>query len=111
MRSHVRKITSPVHAAAAALVLLAALAGCGRGRGTRHEINMTPNPVGEARALLESYAGGQSLGSEREIFNDLVARVTAVDAAKGAALKAFFDDATAKGKVDAAAAKATLGGL
>jgi len=93
------------------LVPAACVAGCSRGRGTKHAVNMTPDPVGEARNMLTAYAGGQPLGSEQEIFADLVTRVTAADAAKGAALKAFLDDIIAKGKVDAAKAKELAAGF
>lgn len=85
--------------------------GCSRGRGTKHEVNMKPDPVVEARNMLEAYAGGQPLGSEQEIFADLIARVSAADAAKGASLKAFLDETMAKGKVDAAKAKQVAAGL
>lgn len=92
-------------------VPVACVVGCGRGRGTKHEINMKPDPVGEARSLLQAYAGGQPLGSEQEIFTDLITRVSAADAAKGASLKAFLDESAAQGKVDAAKAKELAAGL
>jgi hypothetical protein len=93
----------------AATALPFMLTGCGRRQRSKHPVNLTPNPVGEAKSLLESYAGGQTLGSEREVFADLVARVTAADAEKGARLRSFFDEVTASGKVDAAKAKALAG--
>lgn len=83
--------------------------GCGRRQQSKHPVNLTPNPVGEAKALLERYAGGEPLGSEREIFDDIVARVTAADADKGARLKAFLDEVVASGKVDVAKAKSLAG--
>ena len=66
-----------------------------------------PGPVDEAKALLRRYADGQPMGSEAMVFDDLAQRVTAADAAKGAKLKKFLDDAQKKG-VDANAAKALL---
>ena len=96
---------------APAIVPATLAVGCGRGRGTKHQVNMKPDPVVEAKNMLEAYAGGQPLGSEQEIFADLIARVTAADAAKGAALKAFLDETLAKGKVDTAKAKEVAAGL
>jgi hypothetical protein len=66
-----------------------------------------PGPVDEAKSLVNRYADGEQMGSEAMVFDDLVQRVTAADAGKGAKLKKFLDDAQKKG-VDAAAAKALL---
>lgn len=109
MDSRPLAIRSAMGRMAICVVLVAALAGCGRGRGTKHDVNLTPNPLGEARSLLQSYAGGQPVGSELTFFDDLVKRVTAADAAKGAKLKAFCDEVAAKGAVDVAKAKALAG--
>jgi hypothetical protein len=108
MDSRLAFASTPLARLGMTALLFAALAGCGRGRGTKHAINLTPNPLGEARGLLESYAGGQQVGSELTFFDDLVTRVTAADAAKGAKLKAFCDEVAAKGAVDKAKAKALL---
>jgi hypothetical protein len=81
-------------------------AGCKRQQVPKQPLTPAPpDPVGEARALLTAYAGGQPLGSESINYEDLIRRVTAVDAEKGAKLKAFADEALQKGKVDAVKAK------
>lgn len=86
--------------------LAAAAAGCSRQQVPKQPLTPAPpDPLGEARALLTSYAGGQPLGSESINYEDLIRRVTAVDAEKGAKLMAFADEALQKGKVDAAKAK------
>ena len=66
-----------------------------------------PGPVDEAKSLIKRYADGEPMGSEAMVFDDLVQRVTAADAGKGAKLKKFLDDAQKRG-ADTAAAKALL---
>jgi len=68
----------------------------------------TPNAINEAKALLGGYAAGQPVGSESEGFDDFVQRVADVDEAKAAELRAFFDDAVAKGVANRAKAKELL---
>jgi len=60
---------------------------------TDRVIQNAPDPVGEARSMLQAYAAGGPIGSEAEGFDGLVARVKAVDAAKGDALAAFVAEA------------------
>ena len=55
-------------------------------------IAVKPNPTGEARAMLESYANGQPVSSEAAGYDDLVARLKAADPAKGEALAKFVDE-------------------
>ena len=69
-----------------------------------------PNPLGEAKALVQRYADGGELGSEAMNFDDVIQRATAADAGKGAKIKKFLDDTRKKG-VDASAAKALLNDL
>ena len=64
-------------------------------------------PIEDAKSLVQRYADGVEMGSEAMTFEDLVQRVTAADAGKGAKLKKFLDDASKKG-IDASAAKALL---
>lgn len=68
----------------------------------------TPDAVNEAKALLNNYAAGQPVGSESEGFDTFVQRVAEVDQAKAAELRAFFDDAMAKGVANRAKAKELL---
>jgi hypothetical protein len=79
---------------ATAMLGLAALAGCTQtDPGQRDRVlQNAPDPVGEARSLLQSYASGSPMGSEGSMFDDLVARVKAADPAKGEALAAFIAD-------------------
>lgn len=90
----------------AILGLLLVVAGCSRTQAPKMPLTPgAPDPVAEAKSLLEAYGGGQPLGSESVNYEDLINRVTAVDAAKGAKLKAFAEEAVGKGKVDPAKAK------
>jgi len=90
-----------------AIVCIAvAVAGCSKTQTPKLPLTPgAPDPVGEARSLLEAYGGGQPLGSESANYEDLIKRVTAVDAAKGEKLKAFASEALQKGRIDAAKAK------
>ncbi len=90
-----------------ATVIVAAfmLTGCSGGVRDR-ELPFTPDPVAEAKAILNGYAAGQAVGSESMMFDDLVARVSAVDQAKGAELRRFFDDLAVRRGPDRAKAKA-----
>lgn len=54
-------------------------------------LDTKPDPVAEARSMLEGYASGSPMGSEASMYDDLVSRVTAADAAKGAALGEFLE--------------------
>lgn len=80
--------------------------GCSAGVQDR-VLPFKPDPVGEAKAIVNAYVSGQGLGSESSAFDDLVARVAAVDGAKGAQLRAFFDATLQRGP-DKARAKALL---
>lgn len=95
-----------VRGSVAILCFVLAVAGCSQAQTPKMPLTpAAPDPVAEAKSLLEAYGGGQPLGSESVSYEDLIKRVTAVDAGKGAKLKAFADEALQKGKVDAAKAK------
>ena len=70
---------------AAGIVSLAA-SGCAKtDPGQRDRvIENAPDPVGEARSVLQAYAAGGPMGSEASMFDDLTARVKA-----GAMVKAL----------------------
>lgn len=92
------------------VVATALPAGCSRLDPSQQDrlLENAPNPVGEARSMIEGYASGSPMGSEASIYDDLVARVTAADAAKGAALAAFVEDIRKSPGGLAAKAKAFL---
>ena len=71
-------------------------------------LQYTPDPVAEARAVVQGYANGQPIGSEMGTYDDLVSRVTAADADKGAKLKQYFAEIKKKGSADAGKAKKML---
>ena len=71
-------------------------------------LQYTPDPVAEARAVVQGYANGQPIGSEMGTYDDLVGRVTAADADKGAKLKQYFAEIKKKGSADAGKAKKML---
>lgn len=62
--------------------------GCGPHVKTK-VIAIKPDPVGEVRSMLQAYAAGQPVSSEAGGYDDLVARLRAVDAAKGDAFAGF----------------------
>ena len=70
----------------AALVL--GVGGCAPPVKTK-VIEVKPDPVGEVRSMLQAYAAGQPVSSEAGGYDDLVARLKAVDAAKGEAFAGF----------------------
>jgi len=78
-------------------VALAGLSGCDsqKPKVQTYEVK-APDPVAEAKAILQNYANGQPVTSEAESFPDLVKRVKAVDAAKGDILEQGFKDILAK---------------
>jgi len=101
-----RPVGRSVRGSVAILCLVLAVVGCSRAQTPKMPLTpAAPDPVAEAKSLLQAYGGGQPLGSESVSYEDLIKRVTAVDAGKGAKLKAFADEALQKGKVDAAKAK------
>jgi len=71
-------------------------------------LSYKPDPVAEARSVVQGYANGQPIGSEMGTYDDLVSRVTAADAAKGAKLQQYFAEIKKKGSADAAKAKKML---
>jgi hypothetical protein len=79
---------------AAGIVSLAA-SGCAKtDPGQRDRvIENAPDPVGEARSVLQAYAAGGPMGSEASMFDDLSARVKAVDAAKAEVFATFAKEA------------------
>lgn len=50
------------------------------------------DPIAEAKAMLTNYSKGAPVTSEAESFPDLVSRVKAKDAAKGAILEKGFKE-------------------
>jgi hypothetical protein len=92
-----------------ALVLVASIALTGCSATTPNKVlQYTPDPVAEARAMVQAYANGQPLGSEMEVYDDLVVRVTAKDAAKGEKLARYLAEVRTKRSADAAGAKKFL---
>lgn len=77
------------------VVCVAALAsGCSNLDPSQRDrmLETVPDPVAEARSMLEGYASGSPMGSEASMYDDLVSRVKAADAAKGESLAEFLDD-------------------
>ena len=69
-------------------------------------IEIKPDPVGEVRSMLQAYAAGQPVSSEAGGYDELVARLKAVDAAKGEAFAEFVAETRkAPGGVTARAKK------
>ena len=71
-------------------------------------IQYTPDPVAEARSVVQGYANGQPIGSEMGTYDDLIGRVTAANADKGAKLKQYLSEIKKTGRADAAKAKKML---
>lgn len=71
-------------------------------------LQYTPDPVAEARAVVQCYANGQPIGSEMSTYDELVGRVTAANAEKGAKLKQYLSEIKKTGRADAAKAKKML---
>jgi hypothetical protein len=67
-----------------------------------------PDPLADARSLLNAYLTNPAVGSEATDFDDLVARVSGVDADKGAKLEQFLVKAKTSGRVSQSAAKKLL---
>jgi len=84
--------------------------GCAQ-KGDR-VLPFTPDPLGEAKTILRSYAAGPAAGqpvsSESLGFDDLVERVRQADAGKADKLRVFFDDVRKKGVSNPVAAKKLL---
>ncbi len=89
------------------LVALATCVGCSATTPNK-TLQYTPDPVAEARAMVQAYANGQPLGSEMDVYDDLVARVTAKDATKGEKLAQYLAGVRTKRSADAAGAKKFL---
>ena len=93
----------------ATLILSTVLLAAGCSATTQNKVlEYTPDPVAEARAVVQAYANGQPVGSEMATYDDLVSRVTAADAAKGAKLQQYLGEIKKKGSADAAKAKKML---
>lgn len=90
-------------------LVCAVILGCSPGvvRDQKLQAN-APDPIADARSLLRSYSENPVVGSEASEFGDLIAKVTAVDPGKGAALKAFLDGVTKTGKVNRSETKKLL---
>lgn len=101
-RSHTVQIV------AASLVCAVGL-GCNPGVVKNQKLKANaPDPIADARSLLQSYSENPVVGSEASEFGDLIEKVTAVDRDKGAALKAFLDDVAKTGKVSRSETKKLL---
>lgn len=69
------------------------IGGCGDGARRPQQIQASAgSALTEAKSVLENYARGQSLASEVEGFPNLIERVKAEDAAKGAILEKGLND-------------------
>lgn len=92
---------------------LAFLAACGAGCNSGVvqdqilEAN-APDALADARSLLSSYVANPAVGSEAMDFEDLITRVTAADAGKGAKLKDFLTKAKQQGRASQSTAKKLL---
>lgn len=67
------------------VISLMAVAGCSGKGGREPRTYARPgprDPVAEARLFFEGYANGQGLGSEHELFEELITAIEAVDPAK-----------------------------
>jgi hypothetical protein len=65
------------------------LSGCGGGETPQVQTYEAPqaDPLTEAKAILNNYAGGMPVTSEAESFSDLAARVKEKDPTKGEVLE------------------------
>lgn len=93
------------------IICLCATAGCGgrRGREPRTYTRAGPrDPVAEARIFFEGYVHGQGLGSEQELFEELISAAKAADPAKGAVIKRGFAGIKANPEAAADTAKKAL---
>lgn len=93
------------------VVALAALAvaGCSKRATDRvMPFERKPDPIADAKSLLQAYAAGQPVGSESMGFEELVGKVEAADAAKGKKFKDFIGEVKKRGAADAAKAKKLL---
>lgn len=93
---------------------LVAAAGCS-GKGGREPRTYTRSgprdPVAEARMLLEAYRNGQSLGSEQELFDELIAATKDVAPVKATVIERAFTEIQKRPGDAAMIAKRTLGEL
>lgn len=90
------------------------VAGCGGKGGREPRVYTRPgprDPVAEARLFLEGYAAGQGLGSEQELFEELITATRAVSPAKAAAIERAFTEIQKRPGDAATIAKRTLGEL
>jgi hypothetical protein len=77
----------------AVLALTVLVFGCGSGRRTPHNVEITGHdPMKQVKATLQNYVNGQPLTSEVQSFDFLVEEVRKVDTAKADILKAGLDD-------------------
>ncbi|MBN9117889.1 MAG: hypothetical protein J0I06_01765 [Planctomycetes bacterium] len=79
--------------AVAVLALCGVLVGCENNKPKVESIEAPPpNPVAEAKAILNNYANGMPVTSEAESFPDIVQRVRQVDSAKADILDKGFKE-------------------
>ena len=90
------------------------VAGCGGKGGREPRVYTRPgprDPVAEARLFFEGYAAGQGLGSEQELFEELITATKAVDTAKAAMIERAFAEIQKRPTDAATIAKQTLSAL
>lgn len=100
-------------AATAVALPLFLLSGCMQQTSTPVKVYevKTPDPLDQAKSLLENYAKGQTPGSEVTTFPHLVDEVKKKDPQKGEILEKGFADLQKSPREAAAKAKALLGQL
>lgn len=85
----------PRHLRLLACLVLLLPSGCsGRGgREPRTYVRPGPrDPVAEARGFFEEYANGQGVGSEQELFQELITAAKDADPAKAAVIERAFTE-------------------
>jgi hypothetical protein len=79
--------------AVAVLALCCGLVGCENEKPKVESVEApTPDPVAEAKAILNNYVNGMPVTSEAESFPDIVQRVRKVDSAKADILDKGFKE-------------------
>jgi hypothetical protein len=101
-----------VLAPCALTVVSLGLAGCGGGPVKEETIQVQKiSAIEEAKQILQNYANGAPLTSEAASFPDLITRVKAEDAAKGAELEKGLSQIQAQPNNRASIAKSLISKL